>query len=157
MLALGHDIPHTCVQALAEESMGFPQHIHGYLAGACGAISLHGRLLEGPSLSEALAVGEKARVAYYEGRLRLMSNSRAMLAVIGAMNERGVRFLDIDAARKALGEASFDGAAVVREAIEHGVLARNARSELSFGIPSFHSYMQDWLNDEQRRATWQTT
>ena len=157
MLALGHDIPHTCVQALAAESMGFPQHIHGYLAGACGAISRHGRLLEGPSLSEALAVGEKARVAYYEGRLRLMSNSRAMLAVIGAMNERGVRFLDIDAARKALGEASFDGAAVVREAIEHGVLARNARSELSFGIPSFHSYMQDWLNDEQRRATWQTT
>ncbi len=153
MLALGHDIPQPGVQALAEASMGFPQHIHGYLAGACEAISRHGSLMDGPPLSAALAVGDKARVAYYEGRLRLMSNSRAMLAVIGAMNQRREHFLDIDAATQALDEASFDGAAVVREAIEHGVLARNARSELSFGIPSFHNYMQDWLDGQHPRIT----
>ena len=109
--------------------------------------------MDGPPLSAALAVGDKARVAYYEGRLRLMSNSRAMLAVIGAMNQRHEHFLDIDAATQALDGASFDGAAVVREAIEHGVLARNARSELSFGIPSFHSYMQDWLHGQHPRIT----
>ena len=137
-------------RTLAEASMGFPQHVHGYLAGACEAISRHGRLTKGAPLTEAIAIGDKARVAYYEGRLRLMSNSRAMLAVIAAMAQRANDSLDIDTATKALDDASFDGASVVREAIEHGVLTRNARSELSFGIPSFHAYMEDWMREEER-------
>ena len=33
MLAMGYDIPEATVAALAEASQGFPQHIHGYLAG----------------------------------------------------------------------------------------------------------------------------
>ena len=81
-----------------------------------------------------------------------MSNSRAMLALVGAMNQRQENFLDMDAAAKALDEASFDGAAIVREAIEQGVLTRNARSELSFGTPSFHNYMQEWLYSRQRQT-----
>lgn len=152
MLALGHEVPRASAQALATASMGFPQHIHGYLAGACDAVSRHGCLAEGAPLSEALAAGDRARAAYYEGRLRLMSNSRAMLALVDAMNQRQESFLDMDTATKALDEASFNGAAIVREAIEHGVLTRNARSELSFGIPSFHSYMQEWLDSRQRRT-----
>ena len=151
LLALGHDIPELCAKQLAQASMGFPQHIHGYLAGACEAIARHGRLAAGASLTEALAIGDKARIAYYEGRLRLMANSRAMLAVIGAMAQCGNDELNVDATIKALDEASFDGPGVVREAIEHGVLTRNARSELSFGIPAFHGYMRDWLRHEQRR------
>ena len=151
LLALGHEVPEFCAKELAQASMGFPQHVHGYLAGACEAISHHGCLAEGAPLAQALAIGDEARVAYYEGRLRLMSNSRAMLTVIDAMAKRGGDILDIDATTRALDEASFDGARVVREAIEHGVLTRNARSELSFGIPSFHGYMQDWLRHEQRR------
>ena len=151
LLALGHEIPAPCARELARASMGFPQHVHGYLAGACEAISRHGRLAEGASLTEALAVGDRSRVAYYEGRLRLMANSRAMLAVIGEMAKRGTDTLASDAAVAALDGASFDGPGVVREAIEHGVLTRNARSELSFGIPSFHGYMDDWLRDERRR------
>ena len=157
LLALGHDVPEPCAKKLAEASMGFPQHVHGYLAGACEAISRHGRLTKGAPLTEAIAVGDKARVAYYEGRLRLMSNSRAMLAVIAAMAQRGNDGLDIDSATKALDDASFDGASVVREAIEHGVLTRNARSELSFGIPSFHAYMEDWLREEQGEGTAEPT
>ena len=152
MLALGHEVPKASAQALATASMGFPEHIHGYLAAACEAISRHGCLAEGAPLSAALAAGDRARAACYEGRLRLMSNSRVMLALVGAMNHRQQNFLDLDAATKALDEASFDGGAIVREAIEHGVLTRNARSELSFGIPSFHSYMQEWLDSRRRRT-----
>ena len=102
-------------------------------------------------MTEALAIGDKARVACYEGRLRLMTNSRAMLAVIGAMTKRRTANLDVDATTNALDDASFDGPSVVQEAIEHGVLTRNARSELSFGIPSFHGYMEEWLREEGRR------
>ena len=99
-----------------------------------------------------MLLATRARVAYYEGHLRLMSNSRAMLALSDAMNQCQKNFLDMDAAAKALDEASFDGTAIAREAIEQGVLTRNARSELSFGIPSFHSYRQEWLDSRQRRT-----
>ena len=153
LLALGHDVPAPCAEELAQASMGFPQHIHGHLAGACEAISRHGGLMAGESLTEALAIGDKARIAYYEGRLRLMSNSRAMLAVIGAMVEHGTNNLDIDTTTKALANASFDGPSLVREAIEHGVFTRDARSELSFGISSFHDYMEDWLAEERRKGS----
>ena len=153
LLALGHDVPESCAEELAQAAMGFPQHVHGYLAGACEAISRYGGLMERESLTEALAIGDKARIACYEGRLRLMSNSRAMLAVIGVMVERGNDHLDIDAATKALADASFDGSSVVRDAIAHGVLTRNARSELSFGIPSFHDYMEGWLEEERRKGS----
>ena len=47
LLALGHDVPELCAERLAQASMGFPQHIHGYLAGACEAIARHGRLAAG--------------------------------------------------------------------------------------------------------------
>ena len=152
LLALGHEIPAACAERLAKGALGFPQHIHGYLAGACEAIARHGGLHDGAPLAEALASGKAAKVAYYEGRLRLLANSRAMLTIVDEMVARDTDALDIDATTAALDAASFDGDAVVREAIQHGVLTRNARSELSFGIPSFHAYMKDWLRHEQQRA-----
>ena len=54
MLALGREVPKASAQALATASIGFPQHIHGYLTGACDAISWRGCLAEGAPLSEAL-------------------------------------------------------------------------------------------------------
>ena len=69
LLALGHDVPEPCAKKLAEASMGFPQHVHGYLAGACEAISRHGRLAKGVPLTEAIAIGDKARVGVLRGTL----------------------------------------------------------------------------------------
>ena len=88
MLALGHAIPESCVAKLARASHGFPQHIHGYLAGAEAAIAKHGGLAPGPSLDDALEAGARARADYYDTRLSMLPNQNAMLPVVDAMLEQ---------------------------------------------------------------------
>ena len=141
MRSLGHKIPAVCENALAAASGGFPQHIHGYLAGALQAIAEHGCLREGASLQAALAAGHRARQSYYDERLRLLRGIRPMQALVLLMNERGTDALAIEDARWGLDKAGFNGQASIDKAIAHGVLSESALGAVSFGIPSFHSYM----------------
>lgn len=143
MSALGHDIPAACTAALAAASHGFPQHIHGYLAGALQAIGDHGCLREGPALQAALAAGHRARLGYYDERLRLLRGIRPVLALVRVMDERGTDALAIEDAIRELDQAGFKGQATIDNAIFHGVLAENPLGAVSFGIPSFHGYMRE--------------
>ena len=139
--ALGHAIPEACADALAKASQGFPQHIHGYLAGALQAIEEHGGLEEGPSLQTALQAGHQARTDYYDSRLRLLQGIKPMQTLAGAMDQRGTNALAIEDAVSELDAAGFNGKEALDKAIAHGVLAEDSPGAVSFGIPSFHGYM----------------
>ena len=149
---LGHEAPKPCVDALAAASHGFPQHIHGYLAGAVEAAATHGQLAEGPPLAAALATGDRARADYYNARLGMLSDQDAMLAVMDAMRKLNRESLRMREAVGALDDANYDGAATVREAIAHGVLTTDDEGALSFGIPSFHRHMARRLELHQPSA-----
>ena len=146
MRALGHKLPKPCVTALAEASCGFPQHIHGYLDGALKAIAKHGELVVGAPLDAALATGHSARQDYYENRLGMLPNQNAVLPVARAMREQNRNVLWQEEAVQAINDASFDGEETVRQAIAHGVLTLEGGG-LSFGIPSFRSYMDSLLRE----------
>ena len=153
LLALvGTEVPKASREALAAASHGFPQHIHGYLAGAVAAIAKHGHLDEGPSLTDALAAGDQARADYYNDRLGMLPDQDAMLAVVDTMRELGRDSLRMKEAVDALDDACYDGTATVREAIAHGILTADERGALSFGIPSFHSHMTQRLASAHGRA-----
>ena len=141
LLALGHTVPKTCLQALAKASQGFPQHIHGYLAAALQAIDEHGGLNEGPSLQSALQAGQQARIDYYDSRLRLLQGIKPMQALAATMNQRDTSALAIEDAALELDTAGFNGQEALDKAIVHGVLAEDPPGSISFGIPSFHGYM----------------
>ena len=142
LLALaGCEAPKPCVESLAAASYGFPQHLHGYLAGTVAAIAKHGCLEEGEPLTDALAAGDRARIDYYNTRLGMLPDQDAMLAVVDAMLTLNRNSLRMREAIQALDDASHDGAATVREAVAHGVLAVDDEGALSFGIPSFRSHM----------------
>ena len=143
MRALGHEIPAACAAALAAASHGFPQHIHGFLAGALEAIDAHGGLREGAALETALAAGHRARLDYYNERLRLLRGIKPLQALVHIMAEHGVDALAIEDAIRELDAAGFDGRPTIDKAIAHGVLAENPLGAVSFGIPSFHGYMVD--------------
>ena len=138
---LGHEAPSPCVEALATASHGFPQHMHGYLAGAVDAAARHGQFTAGRPLAEAIVAGDSARADYYNGRLAMLPDQDAMLVVVAAMQELGLESLRMREAVGALDEAAYDGAACVQEAIAHGVLTADDEGALSFGIPSFHRHM----------------
>ena len=144
-----HEISEPCVAALADASQGFPQHVHGYLQGAVGAIAKHGGLAFGPSLADALEAGDRARADYYDTRLSMLGDQDAMLAVIETMLETGRASLRRSEAVEAVDKALFDGEDAVREAIKHGVLTLQ-KGGLSFGIPSFRDHMKN--EHRQRRS-----
>ena len=149
MLALGHAIPESCVAKLACASHGFPQHIHGYLAGAEAAIAKHGGLAPGPSLDDALQAGGRARADYYDTRLSMLPNQNAMLPVVDAMLEQRRSALWQEEAVRAIDDASFDGERTLQEAIKHGVLTLE-KGGVSFGIPSFFDHMKTLLVERRR-------
>lgn len=149
MLALGHAIPQASAKALANASHGFPQHIHGYLAGALDAIAKHGNLARGAPLDDALKAGDEARTDYYDARLSMLPNEDSMLAVIGAMLKWGGNSLRKGEAVAVLEAASYAGEATVDAAIAHGVLTLE-KGGVGFGIPSFHTHMVRRLEAHRR-------
>lgn len=146
----GHDVPADSAKALAEASQGFPQHVHGYLAGTLAAIGEHGHLNDDAALQAALAAGHKHRDAYYDLTADKMAPDRSVIhPVVRLMRDRSALVLTRKDAAAAVSAAGLDGDAVVQQAIEHGVLALE-RGEVSFGIPSFHAHMQASLDRAAR-------
>ena len=147
--AFGYEISAGCVEALAEASGGFPQHIHAYLAAAVEVIRSQGTLDDAANLKAAIGRGNQRRVAYYQDRLRGMHTRTPFDAVmpiaaaLDAQKKDALRESDaIDAATK----GKFDGEAVVDDAIAHGVLTRHPDGTVGFGIPSFRDYMAEQLD-----------
>ena len=64
-----------------------------------------------------------------------------MKPVIGCMVQGGVRALNMQAAIDAVDAAGFPGEQAVEDAIQHGVLTLEPEEHVSFGIRSFHNYM----------------
>ena len=137
--AMGHmsnaGISRESVQALANASFGFPQHIRGYLQGADAAIRRHGHLRD-EALKDALARGDANRATYYDQRLTAMGKGPHRLYPLAEHMESA----QMENVTKPFAEASV-GEDVVRAAIEHGVMVEGPHDTLAFGIPSFRTHM----------------
>ena len=147
---LGHtEVPSASLDALVDASQGFPQHINGYLQGAHAALTRHGHL-QGEALKEALRHGGERSIAYYNHRLSAAHSRKPMTALMAAM-ERAQRIrLEYHDAKNVLVEAGF-GAAELDAAVAHGALTCDDEDHVSFGIPSFHTYMKQLLDQERAR------
>ena len=142
------DVPDASIEALAQASFGFPQHINGYLDGAHEALLRHGHLT-GPALEEALGHGHRRRRDYYEDRLDSTTDRRAVLAVGAAMEAAGSTAIPTHEAADAVTAAGFS-VEDMDSAVAHGALTLY-RGEISFGIPSFHDHVRNLLAKERHR------
>ena len=152
--ALGGDIPKPRAATLAKMSQGFPQHVHGYIEGACVAYDKHGGLDSSAAVDEAADHGHRLRQEHYQGRLAALgtANRSAMLNVASTMLDRGVDRLDWDDAVEAAAAKRPNPESVVQAAIERGVLAENEDDTVGFGIPSFFAYMREQIKERAQRA-----
>ena len=153
--ALGGDIPKPSATTLAKMSQGFPQHVHGYIEGACAAYDKHGGLSGSAALSEAADYGHRLRREHYQGRLAALgaANRSAMLNVAAQMLGGGMDRLDWDDAVDAAAAKRPNPESVIEAAIERGVLAENEDGTVGFGIPSFFAYMRAEIEERDRRAS----
>ena len=154
------ELPIEAARTLAAASMGFPHHVHGYVAGALDALRTHGALDTEDALRQALETGDANRTQFYESRLTAMAMPDAMHHLAAAMDEeqedRSLSRTDATAVLKAHLPPEVDATEVLRSAIEKGVLTTAPDGYVSFGIPSFHDYMMEQhhrvLEREARRA-----
>ena len=158
---LGHSVEDEAVARLAAASHGFPHHIWCYLAGAERGIEAHGALNTEEALRQALTEGSKRRIDYYWDRLRSMDHAtpgafQPMLAIAAAMAAKDdVRLTHREAisaitAQTAQGE---EARAIVDNALAKGVLTTERNGAVSFGIPSFHAFMQDELANREPQGS----
>ena len=152
--ALGGNIPAPAAAALAKMSQGFPQHVHGYIEGACLAYDKHGGLEDSTALDEAADYGHRFRRDHYQSRLAAMgaANRSAMLHIAATMLGKGVDHLDWDEAVAAAAAKRPNPESVVEAAVERGVLAEDEDGTVGFGIPSFFAYMGEQIRERDRRA-----
>ena len=138
-------VPRPLAYAIADESKGFPQHVHGYLSGCLDALDQYGSLELEPAQGDALRAGREARRRYYESRLLSMRAEcqAGILALALAMQPGASPMADIEAERimaEATAKRGATGKETLQEAIEKGVLARLLGGMVAFPIPSFHDY-----------------
>ena len=150
MKALRREIPEAQARRLADESQGFPQHIHGYLTAACAAYDACGSMESASAMDQALALGRNARTAFYNRRLNALLDRDSMRPIINAMAEANTSAMTRRQAATAIESAQGgDGIAAVDSAIAHGVLSVEDDGLLRFAVPSLHAYM---LQHERHRG-----
>lgn len=151
---LGRNIPRHRALELAAPTFGFPQHVHGHLVAACDVYDRHGALATDDQIARARDLGARKRTVYYDSRLESIQHAQkrfCLTALVERMTSLGETVLDRREAESALAEIVDDGAAFLDETIAKGVLTANSLGGLTFGIPSFHSYMVDQVQAAVRR------
>ena len=133
---LGVDVSEHTAEVLADASMRFPQHVRGHVEAACVVDERCGGFDSPEALAAALEIGRQSRERYYDGCVNAMGGEAyALYPLVRHMDERAAERLPRSEVE------SIIGTDVAAAAIQHGVLAKGEHGLLSFGIPSFHSYM----------------
>ena len=127
---------------LAARSMDFPQHVHGYLEGVVETMRGRTGAAADEDVEAALRHGDRARIAYYDSRLFGVPDADVLPALADAMGEDERQLSWKDALRLSMRHGAGAPESTLRDAVERGVLTVDKYRRLSFGIPSFHSYMR---------------
>ena len=141
------ECPADVSEKLAAASMGFPQHVHGYLAGAMAASDEIGDPSDTRFLDAALARGDEIRRQYYETRLSAMRAPEGIVYFLaGAMHDGGREAMHLHEVVAALERLPVgynpDGLPpmqVIDATVEAGVLVEET-GRYSFSIPSFQDH-----------------
>lgn len=140
-------LPDGLAQRLAAESLGFPQHVHGYVQACLDACNRFGGLNMADAKEWALAEGDRSRRRYYEGRLRSFSPDEGIvLSQIAALARDDDGRIAWHAAAQIGDAADIDttGRQLLTSAIHKGVLSLvEGSTNLTFPIPSLMNHLAD--------------
>ena len=140
-----HSMPADLAQRVAEVSMGFPQHLHGYVQASVSALRSWGTLETNDAQQWVMARGDEARRRYYEGRLTSFSPDEGMaLSQIAAIACRRDGRIPWRVAADATDAADTDatGRELLTAAIQKGVVSLvEGSTDLVFPIPSLMNHL----------------
>ena len=138
-------MPADLAERIADVSMGFPQHLHGYVQASVNALCARDTLQTRDAQQWVMAQGDDARRAYYEGRLTSFSPDEgiALCQIAAIASEREGR-VPWRVAAQAVDAADTDatGRQLLTAAIQKGVVSlAEGSTELVFPIPSLMNHL----------------
>ena len=138
-------MPADLAARIADVSMGFPQHLHGYAQASVEALRALGTLETDAAQERVMAEGDGARRAYYEGRLTAFSPDEgiALCQIAALAGERAGRIPWHVAAQAAdAADTCTSGRQLLTAAIQKGVVSlAEGSTDLLFPIPSLMNHL----------------
>ena len=138
-------MPADLAERIADVSLGFPQHLHGYVQASVNALRTWGTLQTRAAQQWVMAQGDEARRAYYEGRLTSFSPDEGIaLCQVAAIASEGEGRVPWRVAAQAVDAADTDasGRQLLTAAIQKGVVSlAEGSTELVFPIPSLMNHL----------------
>ena len=131
------EVDEDSAQTLADASMNFPAHVHGYIEAAATVFDERGEINSDLALSQTLALGKEFRERYYDGRVKAAGKINRLYPLVEHLFANNFTVIARETAASMVDDSTIDSA------IQHGVLLIDHQDLLSFGIPSFQTYMQE--------------
>ena len=132
---IGVAVAEDTADKLATAAMRFPQHVHGYLEAALKVHRECNDIDTRNAVAKVLAIGREAREEHYMSRMAAVGRADKVYPLAEYMANTEKKSVTWEKAE------SLIGSDVVEAAVHHGVLSVSEDGVLSFGIPSFRSYM----------------
>ena len=145
-------IPKRLAGRIATASMGFPQHVHGFVEASIRVLQTRGSLRSRQAEVEVLATGNERRQRFYELRLTSLAprHQQGVVRIAAAMEERdGTAEIGWNEAAAVVDGAvpGIDPAEAIESAVEKGIFSASPTGVLTFPIPSFHRYVLRLLEE----------
>ena len=138
-------VPTELAQRIAGVSLGFPQHLHGYVEAAVSALRVWDTLETNDAQQRVMEQGDDARRAYYEGRLTSFSPDEgiALCQIAAIAGEREGRIpWRVAAAAADAADTDATGRQLLTAAIQKGVVSlAEGSTDLVFPIPSLMNHL----------------
>ena len=143
---IGVDVSEATAGRFAGAAMRFPQHVHGHIEAARDVYCERGEVDSPDAVAEVLERGGKSREDYYVGRMSAMGRANRLYPLVERMEGSAAQSVTLEEAEAVV------GADAVAAAVRHGVMTEGEDGVLSFGIPSFHSYMVRRAAERRQRT-----
>lgn len=155
----GLAIPRQLLDALAEASSGFPQHVHCYARACVETAEVLERLDTRDAMDATITMGDSYRRHYYDLRLKTINQRYrpvvVQLAHSMAPTDNGPMMAWNEAvavAERTLCSRLEDGHLVVELLTDRGILKMRDSGEVSFPMRSFHDHMKSFAPPAKRSA-----
>lgn len=151
----GNPATPTWIDAIAERTHGWPQHIMSYVKPAVKYLRANNRDMTDASLETVLARGDQLRLKYYDGRAHdIDERGRIALAqsVLDVSIDSTTTQEAVIASLQKSGFSKKESKDLFECALDQGILDKCGHGRYGIPIPSMHKWLKDNYGNDRGKA-----
>ncbi len=146
--------PAPWIDAIAQQTHGWPRHVHSYAEHAAGHLKEKGGIMTPQGLKIVMELGEEGRKQYYKQRVSKFYGDQLQCLVTSIANtpfgEPTSRLEIVSSLAQTYGNDQAED--LLKDFIEKGILEKSGKG-LSISIPSMHTWLKEEYGHERIEPT----